>query len=191
MIYSLNGRLSVVKENYIVVDTGGIGFKVFVSSNAAQSLPQAGSNVNLFCYLHLRENGVELYGFSSDQELNLFEKLISITGIGPKTALGVLTIAKIDQIIAAINQGKADLLTKASGIGRKTAERIILELKGKLKSEFSEQIVGQMESDLDIEEALVGLGYSRQQAKTAISKVDAKTASFEDRLKEALKKIKA
>ena len=190
MIYSLKGQLTAVRENFAVVDVGGIGFKVFISFNAAQSLPQVGGNVNLFCYLHMRENGVELYGFSSEQELNLFEKLNSVTGIGPKTALGVLTIAKIDQIAAAINQGKADLLTKASGIGRKTAERIILELRGKLKSESSEQIVGRMESDLDIEEALVGLGYSRQQAKNAISKVDAKTASFEDRLKEALKKAR-
>ena len=135
--------------------------------------------------------GNVIYGFSSEQELNLFGKLNSVTGIGPKTALGVLTIAKIDQIAAAINQGKADLLTKASGIGRKTAERIILELRGKLKSESSEQIVGRMESDLDIEEALIGLGYSRQQARNAISKVDAKTASFEDRLKEALKKARS
>ena len=135
--------------------------------------------------------GNVIYGFSSEQELNLFGKLNSVTGIGPKTALGVLTIAKIDQIAAAINQGKADLLTKASGIGRKTAERIILELRGKLKLESSEQIVGRMESDLDIEEALIGLGYSRQQARNAISKVDAKTASFEDRLKEALKKARS
>jgi len=191
MIYFLSGKFVSKKENCAIIEVGGVGFKVVVSVNAAKSLPEPGSSVKLFSHLHVREDGLELYGFVSEQELSFFEKLISINGIGPKSALNILSITKLDQLIAAINEGKVDLLTKASGVGKKTAERVVLELRGKLQSVSSEKIVKQMESDLDIEEALVGLGYIRQQAKNAISKIDPKIKNLEDRIKEALKKIKS
>ena len=190
MIYSLSGKLSAKKNGLIVIEVGGVGFKVVVGKNAMESLPDVGSLVKLFSHLYMREDGLELYGFISEEELSFFEKLISISGIGPKSALNILSIAKLDQLIAAINEGKVDLLTKASGVGKKTAERVVLELRGKLQSVSSEKIVKQMESDLDIEDALVGLGYARQQAKNAISKIDPKIKNLEDRIKEALKKIK-
>ncbi len=191
MIYSLSGKLSAKKNGLIVIEVGGVGFKVVVGKNAMESLPDVGSPVKLFSHLYMREDGLELYGFISEEELSFFEKLISISGIGPKSALNILSIAKLDQLIAAINEGKVDLLTKASGVGKKTAERVVLELRGKLQSVSSEKIVKQMESDLDIEDALVGLGYARQQAKNAISTIDPKIKNLEDRIKEALKKIKS
>src|SRR3989304_1430438 len=133
MIYSLYGKLVGRKENYIILEAGGIGFKVFLSLRAAQSLPQLGSNIKLFCSLYNRENEpFELFGFLTEQELYLFDKLNTVSGIGPKTALAILGVAPIEQLIAAINAGKTELLTKASGIGKKTAERVILDLKGKL-----------------------------------------------------------
>lgn len=195
MLYSLEGKLIGRKENQIILETAGIGFKVFLSPRAAQSLPQAGSNIKIFCSLYSRENApFELFGFLTEQELYLFEKLNTVSGIGPKTAMAILSVAPIDQLIAAINAGKTDLLTKASGIGKKTAERVVVDLKGKLDSgskEATAQSLNLMESDVELEETLMSLGYSRQQAKAAISKIDPKITGFKERLKEALKKTKA
>src|SRR3989344_8169467 len=133
MIDSLYGRLIAKKESILIVETGGIGFKVFVSSRALQNLPQPGQTIKIFCSLYSRQNGeFELYGFLNETELYLFEKLNSVGGIGPKTALGLLGVAETGQLIAAINAGKIELLTKATGIGKKTAERIIVDLKEKL-----------------------------------------------------------
>lgn len=195
MLYSLSGKFVGRKENAVILETGGIGFKVFLSPRAAQSLPQPGGNLKVFCSLYNRENEpFELFGFLTEQELYLFEKLNTVSGIGPKTAIAVLGVAPIDQLIAAINAGKSDLLTKASGIGKKTAERVMVDLKGKLNAldqKSSAQALGLMESDLELEDTLVSLGYSKQQAKNIIGKIDPKTAGFKERLKEALRKAKS
>ncbi len=192
VIYSLSGKLIGHKDNFIILEAGGIGFRVFLSSRTAQSLPQIGSNIKIFCSLYNRESEpFELFGFLTEQELYLFEKLNTVSGIGPKTALAILGVAPIDQLIAAINAGKTDLLTKASGIGKKTAERVVVDLKGKLEGmgrEASEQSLSLMESDVELEETLMSLGYNRQQAKAAISKLDPTIIGFKERLKEALKK---
>lgn len=195
MIYSLTGKLVGRKENFIILEAGGIGFKVFLSPRAAQSLPQNSLNIKIFCSLYNRENEpFELFGFLTEQELYLFEKLNTVSGIGPKTAMAILSVAPIDQLIAAINAGKTDLLTKASGIGKKTAERVVVDLKDKLDSgskEAAAQSLNLMESDVELEETLMSLGYNRQQAKAAISKIDPAIAGFKERLKEALKKTKS
>ncbi len=194
MIYSLTGQLIGRKENSIILEAGGIGFKVFLSQRAAQSLPQNGSRIKVFCSLYNRENEpFELFGFLSERELYLFEKLNTVSGIGPKTAMSVMSVAPIEQLAAAINEGKTELLTKASGIGRKTAERIVVDLRGKLDVGApgdSAQALNLMESDVEIEETLMSLGYSRQQAKAAVAKVDKSTTGFKERLKEALKNSK-
>ncbi|TSD01441.1 MAG: holliday junction DNA helicase RuvA, partial [Parcubacteria group bacterium Athens0714_26] len=114
----------------------------------------------------------------------------SVNGVGPKTALNIMNIDVFDRLVAAISEGKVELLTKASGIGKKTAERVILELRGKLGREGTMELVGIMESDHDIVEALVGLGYTKSQAKSAISKVDEKLKKLEERIKAALKILK-
>src|SRR3989338_269360 len=173
MIYSVSGKLVGRKENFIILEAGGIGFKVFLSSRAAQSLPQIGSNIKVFCSLYNRENEpFELFGFLAEQELYLFEKLNTVSGIGPKTALAILGVAPIDQLIAAINAGKTELLTKASGIGKKTAERLVVDLKGKLENgtaEATAQTLQLMESDAELEDTLISLGYTKQQAKATIA----------------------
>ena len=181
MIYSLSGKLDFKRQGFVVVEAGGVGYKIFVSSKVAHSLPQIGSEVKLFTYFYTREDSTELYGFIEEKELGFFSKLISISGVGPKTALGILAVSSIDQLAAAINTGKTDLLTKVSGIGKKTAERIILELKGKVEGIASEETAAQMESDMDIEDALVALGYTKQQSRTAISHIDPKITNFEDK----------
>lgn len=190
MIYSLDGLLKEKKENFFVVEIGGLGFQVKSSFNVVKSLPEVGQNVKIFTYLHVREDALELYGFLNKAELDFFGMLIGISGIGPKSALGIMGIEKIEKIKAAISEGRSELLTKASGIGKKTAERVVLELRGKLKQEGAGKIVGLMESDQDIVEALSNLGYAKGQAKEALSKVDSKIIKTEDRIKEALKLLK-
>lgn len=190
MIYSIAGSMVFKKEHFFVLDAHGVSFKIFTSANTLANLPPGGSPAKAYCHLHVREDAMELYGFLSEKELELFEKLNTVTGIGPKSALGILGVTKIEQLVAAINEGKTELLTRASGIGKKTAERAVLELKGKLSLTSSPELLTLMESDVELEETLVGLGYSRAQAKTAIQKIDPKISGFKERLKEALKRAR-
>lgn len=187
MIYSLSGKLNVKGEHFAVVEAAGIGLKIFTNPRTIEALPAAGSSVKFFCHLHLREDGLELYGFLSEEELNFFELLISVSGVGPKSALSIMEIAELKNLAAAIKESRPDLLTRASGIGRKTAERIILELKNKVRAEKTGAVIKKMESDQDLIETLAGLGYRREQAKAALQKIDEKVVNLEDRLKAALK----
>jgi len=191
MIYSIKGKLTAKKENFFVIDLNGLAFKIKSSFNVLKSLPQTGELVNVFTYLHVREDALELYGFLNEDELKLFEMLIGISGIGPKSAIGILGVGGVEKLKAAISEGRSELLTKASGVGKKTAERVVLELRTKLKQEGSGNIVGMMESDQDIVEALSNLGYTKSQAKEALSKVDSKITKMEDRIKFALKILKS
>ncbi len=189
MIYTISGTIAHKKEAFVVIDVHGIGLKVTLPKNLIAELPAVGVTVNLFSYLHVREDALELYGFLRVKELELFEKLISISGIGPKSALGILAVAPVDQLVAAINEGRTDLLTRVSGVGKKTSERVILELKGKLAFVAADpQLFMRMESDAELEELLTGLGYSRAQARATILKIDPAITDFKLRLKEALKK---
>ena len=189
MIYALAGLIGRRGEHWFALDVSGVSFKVFASPATLSKLPPAGVGAKIFCHLHVREDALELYGFLTESELELFEKLNSISGIGPKSALGILAVAPADQISAAINAGRTELLTRASGVGRKTAERVVLELKGKLGA-MAPQTLSLMESDAEIEETLVSLGYTNAQAKSVLAKVDPKTTGFTERLREAIKKAK-
>ena len=191
----MSGQLVAKKNGFLILETAGIAFKVLVSPRALQSLPQNGSQIKVFCSLFSRESApFDLFGFLTEQELYLFERLNTVNGVGPKTAMSVLSVAPIDQLAAAINAGKIDLLTKASGIGKKTAERLVLDLKGKLEMSggvAEAQTLQLMESDTELEETLVGFGYTKQQAKSAVGKIDLSIIGFKERLREALKKAKA
>jgi Holliday junction DNA helicase RuvA len=192
MIYSVSGKLVLKSTNFVVIETGRLGLKLLVGERTIKSLPPAGaaddatSAVKLFSYLHVRENGMELYGFLSEEMLVYFEMLISVSGVGPKSALAILDVAPINELSAAIKEGRPDLLTRASGIGRKTAERVIVELRSKVQSAKSGLVVEKMETDADLIEALSNLGYRREEARAALMKVDAKITGVEARLKAAL-----
>lgn len=190
MIYSLQGNLIARKDSFVVLNVNGVCYKVFTSKKTFENLPALQQPLQIFSHLNVKEDALELYGFLNEGDLAFFEKLISVNGIGPKTALGVMGLAEVERLAAAINEGKADLLTRAAGVGKKTAERIILELRGKLASLSSGETIRSMESDLDIEEALVGLGYSQSQARVAIVGVDINIKGLENRLKAALKKVR-
>lgn len=192
MIHSVSGKLEEKREHFIVINTGNLAFKIIPTVSVLAGLREVGSEIKVFTYLHFhsREENFVLYGFSSVQEMDLFEWLLGVSGVGPKSAIGILSVSKIDQLIAAINEGRTELLTRASGIGRKTAERIVLELKGKLTLVLQPQTLSLMESDLELEETLVSLGYTKAQARAVVVKIDPKIKGFKERLKEALKKPK-
>lgn len=187
MIHTVSGEIAEKGDGFVVLDVVGIGIKLLSHQRALDRLPQRGSRAKLYSYLHVRDDGVELYGFPDEEELRFFTLLNSVSGVGPKSALAVLQVADLSRLGAAISEGRPDLLTRASGIGRKTAERIVLELKGKVGSDKAAAKVVLMESDADIIEALVGLGYRRDQAKETVRKVGDGILNTEARLKEALK----
>lgn len=187
MVYSVEGKLAAKSDNFAVIDVGGLGLKIFSNERTLQALPAAGESVKLFSHLHVREDALDLYGFLTAEELEFFELLISVSGVGPKSAMSILNIAELKQLAAAIKENRPDLLTRASGIGRKMAERIVLELKTRVESEHAGSAVRKMDVDVDLVETLVGLGYKRDQAKSALSRVDEKVTNMEERLKAALK----
>jgi holliday junction DNA helicase RuvA len=190
MIYSVEGILEVKREAFIVVNIGDISLRITPTAGVIAALPEVGQRVKLFTHLHVREDILALYGFANVQEMDLFQNLTSISGVGPKSAIGILNVSKVDQLIAAINEGRTELITRVSGVGKKTAERIVLELKGKLASLTTQQTLTLMESDLELVETLVGLGYTKADAKKIVEKINPKITGFKERLKAALKKPK-
>lgn len=189
MLYALSGTLIAKQSPFLVVAAGPWTVRVHATPQTLASTGAIGSAVKLFTSLYWREDvGPELYGFLAERELELFEKLLSVSGVGPKSALAILGIAKPDQLIAAINDGRTELLSRASGIGRKTAERIIIDLKGKFAKVVSAQSLELMESDAELEDTLVALGFSKSDARARIAKLDPKVTGFKERLKAALKK---
>jgi Holliday junction DNA helicase RuvA len=194
MIHSLSGRITKISESYAVIDVSGVGYKVFITKRAAEFLRAAGiSEITLYTYLAVKDDALDLYGFLEEYELAFFEKLISVNGVGPKSAQGIMSISSVNELVGAIVSERAELLTRASGVGKKTAERIILELRGRLESLGSEMTITSLENDLELEEVLLGLGYSRNDVKKAIEESREKKLSGENlqsRLKSALKLLK-
>jgi Holliday junction DNA helicase RuvA len=188
MIYTLQGNVALKAENFFVVEVGGLGFKVLTNKDSLARL-EDGVAVKIFCFLYLRDDQIELYGFLEEQALKLFEMLNTVAGIGPKTALAILDHDTVPNIMAAIIERKVDFLTKTSGVGRKTAERIILELHNKIKLPAARVLTEQMGLDMEVEEALVSLGYRRSEVKKALHTLGPEAKTLEERLRQALKVI--
>ncbi|MFH1822913.1 MAG: Holliday junction branch migration protein RuvA, partial [Patescibacteria group bacterium] len=190
MISYLKGKILNKDNGYVILAVNDIGYKVFVNP-AIYALLDIGQPVELYTHQHVREDSLDLYGFKNMAELEMFELLLSISGIGPKSALGVLAIADVNQVKESITRGDPSLLTKVSGIGRKTAERVVLELREKITSLAGGASIktdsGVMASGDEID-ALIALGYSMQQAREALSQVDPKIKDSGERIKEALRK---
>jgi Holliday junction DNA helicase RuvA len=187
MIAQIRGRVLDKTEAWAVIEMGGIGFKVFLAPRTMAGLPAAGHEVRLFTYLAVKEDALDLYGFLDDRERSFFEQLISVSGVGPRSALAILSVADVPRLAAAIREGRPDLLTQAAGIGRKTAERIVVELRNRVGDASSGATVATMESDTDALEALMNLGYRREDARDALARVGPDVAGVESRLKAALK----
>ncbi len=199
MIAYIKGTLERRAESYIIIETGGIGYQIFVSPVTLAKLPQTGEMVKVFTYFSVKEDGVSLYGFASAEEQEMFHKLLTVSGVGPKGALGFLSQLTPQEIILAIISEDVKTLSKAPGVGRKTAQRVILELKDKFKTEealsMGEEVQGIVETsaggDAKFEaiDAMTALGYSRSEAAKAVNAVAAEGMSTEDILKAALKKM--
>jgi len=190
MIYTISGPIEEKSTKTVVVRAGAFGIRVFTPISSEVKLPKIGDNVSFYTYLHVRDGGIDLYGFLEKEELVFFEALLSVSGIGPKSALGILSVAPLSNLQAAVSRGEAEILRQSSGIGKKTAERIVLELKDKVFATDDESTVEIMQSDKDVLDALVNLGYGRSQSKDVISKIDPTLTNISDRLRDALKKIK-
>jgi len=190
MISFLRGRVINKGLNYAIIETANIGYQVFAGENFLADL-KIGSETEIYIHHQIREESNDLYGFKTLEDLELFELLLTVSGIGPKSALGVLTIASAEDIKEAIVRGDANLLTKVSGIGKKTAERLVLELKNKVirtngatMTLNSAALVGSDEID-----ALMSLGYSLSEARGALNLVAPEIKDSGERVKEALKKM--
>jgi len=188
MIASLYGKLESLGSDGAVINVGGIGFQVYMPTSTLSTLGAIGEEVKLHTYLHLREDNAALYGFASTDELGLFQNLISVSGLGPKLALAMLSAMNIERLTMAIATSSVDLLTEIPGIGKKTANRLILELKEKIGAGWITTPGVQLaEENAEVVAALTSLGYSVSEASRAVGNLppDSKL-SLEDRVKQAL-----
>lgn len=189
VIALLEGTIVLKGEKFVVVSVGGVGYRVFSSPEILTKIPEKGVSVKIWTHQYVREDAVELYGFLHYAELELFETLISISGIGPRGALGVLGVAPVDTLKRAIAAGDTSYLTRVSGIGRKTAEKIVLELREKMAGKGVNVEAPELKEEADALDALVHLGYTQKEARDALMSVPETTASAEERVKAALKKL--
>jgi len=190
MIATLEGILEYRGEDSVIINVGSIGFQVYVSNSTSNQLGAVKGRVSLYTYLHVREDNISLYGFASSEELALFKNLISVSGIGAKLALALLSAWTPEQLVKAIISGDIDLLSQAPGIGRKVASRLVVELKGKFEKEWEEVALPLATEDTDIIAALTGLGYSVTEATRAISKLpNSEELSLEEKIRMALQQV--
>ncbi len=190
IISFLEGKITLKSEKYAIIETNGIGFKIFCSEKTLSKIPQSAASVKLFTYLSVRETSWELFGFLTFDEIELFELLISIPGIGPKTAANILSVASVEDLQEAIVLGDETILSRVSGIGKKVAQKIVIELKSKIKKiakgagdKFK------VADEIEIIDALVTLGYKVYEAREALKQVPSDTKGVENRVKEALRRL--
>lgn len=190
MIATLEGMLEYRGVDSVIINVGGIGFQVHVPGSTLSQLGAIKDKVSLYTHLHLREDNVSLYGFASEEELALFKYLISVSGIGPKTALALLSALNPEQLAMAITGGNVDIISQVPGIGRKMASRLVVELKGKLEREWKGALLPLAAEDADAIAALTNLGYSLREATQAVSNLpDSAGFSLEEKVKMALQQL--
>ncbi len=209
MFYYIKGGLTVSNPTMAVVEAGGVGYKLTVSETTWRSLPRASlsdpKEVLLYTYFSVREDGVELYGFGNERELASFRMLLSVSGVGPKAAMSILSQMTPEKFALAVCTEDKKAISKAQGVGPKTAARIILELRDKLMKEtsmddddLSKAITDHTNETADApargklseaQDALIVLGYSRAEAQNALKNIDVTSLSLEDIIKQALKQL--
>ncbi len=197
MLAYIKGSLEIKAKNYIVIDVSGLGYKVFMAENAIESIGEIGEIIKVFTYYRVREDDISIYGFKTQEELNTFELLLSVSGVGAKSALGMLSCIEPSEFAIAVISNNVKLLTQIPGIGNKSAQRIILELKDKLKAEQLEQDVSReaslksnsLQNSENIQEAISGLmvlGFSKKDIEKAFEHLDVNSLSIEDLIKKGL-----
>jgi Holliday junction DNA helicase RuvA len=192
MIATLEGTLEYRGVDSVIINVGGMGFQVHVPGSTLSQLGAIKDKVSLYTHLHLREDNVSLYGFASEEELALFKNLISVSGIGPKVALALLSALDPEQLAMAITGGNVDVISQVPGIGKKKAGRLVVELKGKLEREWKGALLPLVAEDADAIAALTNLGYSLREATQAVSNLsDAKELTLEEKVRMALQQLAA
>jgi len=187
MIAKITGKIEYMKDNYVVVDVNGVGYQIFVTDFTLGKL--AGKNeISLNIFTYVKEDTLALYGFIDLAEKEMFELLISISGIGPKAAMGILSIAEPKTIRAAILNDDYSVLTRVSGVGKKTAERVVLELKNKV-ADMSVEEKEEAFSDSEALEALQSMGYSLNEAREALKNIPSEVGDISEKIKIALKEL--
>ncbi|MAH22139.1 MAG: Holliday junction branch migration protein RuvA [Thaumarchaeota archaeon] len=189
MIASLEGKLESRSDDSAVINIGGMGFRVYIPTSTLSTLGSIGNEVKLYTHLHLREDNATLYGFVGTEELELFQILINVSGLGPKLALAMLSVMNVEKLTMAIATGSADMLTEIPGIGKKMANRLILELKDKIATGWTTTPATEIAAEnIDILAALTSLGYSITEATHATATLPhEQTLSLEEKIKLALK----
>jgi Holliday junction DNA helicase RuvA len=192
MIASIRGKLIFIGVDHCVIETGGVGFLIYAPRNVLGALGELGGETLLYTHLHIREDLLALYGFASTDQRHLFETLLAVSGIGPKVALSLLSSAPSEELRATIAGGDTTKLSRVPGIGKKTAERLVLELRGKLEIKGLPAASGAtpalMALNNDLAEMLIGLGFSAAEASTAIAALPANAPpDLEERLRLALR----
>ena len=200
MISYIRGELAAVEENKAIVDVGGIGYGVFMSNQALAMLPQPGNEVKIYTYFSVREDAMQLFGFLTRDDLEIFRLVIGVSGIGPKGGLNILSAMSPDELRFAVMSGDAKAISAAPGIGKKTAEKLIVELKDKINIEdmlnraahgeeagFQEQNPAEEGIQAEDVQALVALGYGSTESMKAVKRASQDCVTVEELLKEALK----
>ena len=197
----IRGTLADVEENLVVIEAGGVGYNIYTTGQTLDYLPSIGEELKRYTYLQVREDAMQLYGFLTKDDLKVFKLLLGVSGIGPKGALAILSVMSTDDLRFAVLGEDAKMIAKAPGIGAKTAQRLILELKDKLSLEeaFEQKLTNQSEKKLpnqtngiknDAIQALVALGYSSTEALKTVNAVEiTEDSDVEDILKAALKNM--
>ncbi len=186
MISYLSGKIILKKDKFIILEVNNIGYKVFVSRATFYRLPEIGENLKLFCFQNVKEEALDLYGFFTYDELDFFETLTDIRGVGPKAALEISALGSLEKIKDRILMQDEKIFEGIPGIGSKKAMTIILELTGKIKMLSGSKSKGPAD---EAEDALLQLGFSRSQAKDALKQVPANIKNTEERIKQALKNL--
>ena len=205
MFYYIKGTLAVLDPLFAVIDAGGVGYKLTISTTTYNMLPNLYTNkdpqVTLFTHMAVREDGVELFGFYTNEELAAFKMLINVSGVGPKAAMSILSIFTPEKFTLAVCSGDTKAIAKANGVGAKTAARVVLELQDKLMKETPADVLAGKTTSAPIvgggvskgvlteaQEALTVLGYTRSEATTALQGIDP-SIGLEEIIKQALKKL--
>lgn len=184
MIGTLEGTISHFDNRSILVELGGVGYKVLITQNFLAQIKE-GEKTKIWTHLVARENAMELFGFENKETLDFFELLITVSGIGPKTALNILNIASAKTIKEAVSMGDINHMTKVSGIGKKIAEKIIVGLRDKIDKE--QKTSESLQGDVDVLEALKSLGYSVNESREALKEIPPDIQETTEKIKEALK----
>ncbi len=190
----INGKIADKANNYVVIDAGGVGYKIYMSPNVIEKLPDVGEMQKIHTYYYVREDNISLYGFLSNEELRMFELLLSVSGIGAKLAIQILSVITPSSFALAVISNDVSKIVNIPGIGKKTAARIILELKDKLKTEQTVatknekvvQAIYEDEKHLEAITALQVLGYTRKEIEKAFEKLELQNLSVEEIIKKAL-----